>query len=327
MIFDKTSEQDTIRFDYTLLLSCQRSVESLNKTLVDVLIDVIAGYDFRLYLSSNVEHNNTFYILYSTEDEIERPEELHFINQFNTEQHNAVDESIFTEKKKVFYPAILNGQFFACVVTDRHTTDIIDAHLISILAIYTNVLNLITDSKIDGLTGLLNRKSFDQELTKERLDLDEVQRRRSDIKHKVGERYLTIIDIDHFKAVNDKYGHLVGDDVLVLLAKMIQQNFRDHDGLYRYGGEEFAIILRDILHQDTVQVLQRFCQLVREQFFPIVENITISIGFSVINPNESADSIIERADKALYYSKNNGRDQVTDYALLETAVELTENAN
>ena len=114
-----------------------------------------------------------------------------------------------------------------------------------VLRIYRNVQTLLDYSERDSLTGLLNRKIFDDSFYKVSslplLDakLDEGERR-----HASGSRYwLGVVDIDHFKTVNDRFGHLIGDEVLLLLSRIMRGAFRFSDQLYRFGGEEFVVLL------------------------------------------------------------------------------------
>jgi len=230
------------------------------------------------------------------------------------------DVSNLTESIK-YFPALGNDRISAMVVTPSDISTEVERHLLCFLAIYCNVLNLIADSRVDGLTGLDNRKTFDTELERELgLNLNEYHRRHSD-KVESAQTYLALVDIDHFKKVNDQFGHLIGDEVLLTLAQKLKSNFRDHDGLFRYGGEEFAVILRDLEPHLAEQVLQRFVVNVRNSRFPTVEHITVCVGYCMLTPGEASTEVISFADKALYHAKQNGRDQVANYYhLVETGV-------
>ena len=180
---------------------------------------------------------------------------------------------------------------------------------------------LLDNSNHDTLTGLLNRHSFEQRLTSV---VDQYQRRGNENTT----RYcFAILDIDFFKKVNDGFGHLYGDEVLILFANIMETTFRHDDMLFRYGGEEFAVLLRDIDLDTALLVLNRFREAVASYDFPQVGTITVSIGVCEIIPGTSRRDIIGHADQALYYSKSHGRNQVNSYEALITVGELSEQAN
>ena len=122
---------------------------------------------------------------------------------------------------------------------------------------------------------------------------------------------IAMIDIDHFKKVNDKYGHDVGDEVLKNLVQTIQTRSRQSDTLIRWGGEEFILLLPINNEADLYKILDSLRKTVEEERLPVIGNITISIGASIHSNLETFEETIKRADKNLYSSKENGRNQVT----------------
>ncbi len=153
----------------------------------------------------------------------------------------------------------------------------------------------------DKLTGLHNRHKFEE------LFILELERARR-FEHPLS---LIILDIDHFKAVNDTFGHDVGDKVLKSFADIIQIHIRKLDILARWGGEEF-LVLAPNTDLDHVQILAEKLRLAVEEFsFAKVQNITISAGISQLEKDDSFDDLLKRADKALYHAKENGRNQVS----------------
>jgi diguanylate cyclase (GGDEF)-like protein len=190
-------------------------------------------------------------------------------------------------------------------------------------ALYSHCLAMLDYSEIDTLTGLLNRKTFDDKLIKiltrlnslgdeSRLDKIAIPRRRRG--HGEGEEHwLAVMDIDHFKRVNDNFGHLIGDEVLLLLATLMKHSFRGEDKLFRFGGEEFVVLLKPAKRDDAMHVFERFRKTIGEYQFPQVGQITISIGFTHIAPQDSPTVVLEAADEALYYAKSHGRNQVCNY--------------
>jgi two-component system cell cycle response regulator len=157
----------------------------------------------------------------------------------------------------------------------------------------------------DGLTKLYNSRSFYSQLETE---VDRFNR----YKHPLA---LLLLDLDFFKEYNDNYGHLEGDKVLVRFSQIIKSCLRANDSAYRYGGEEFTVILPETAGAEARTVAQRIrAALEAERFCP--ENgkevqITISIGVTEYQREEELSTFIQRADKAMYLSKQNGRNKVS----------------
>ena len=189
----------------------------------------------------------------------------------------------------------------------------------SILRIYRNFQGLLDYSERDTLTGLLNRKTFDESFLKATSEpaaaamLTADGRRQEAGGHR---HWLGLIDIDHFKSVNDNFGHLIGDEVLLLLARLMRSSFRFHDRLYRFGGEEFVVLMRCSSEQDAALALERMRSNTASYPFPQVGQITISIGFTEVKPGDTPSGAFERADKAVYFAKGHGRNQVQSHAEL-----------
>lgn len=155
----------------------------------------------------------------------------------------------------------------------------------------------------DGLTNLYNRRHF--EMTFER-EFKRSRRYKSDLS-------LAVIDIDLFKTFNDTYGHSCGDYVLKELAYLLVQNFRQTDMIFRYGGEEFVILLTETPLENAVIPLERLRKAVEENRFRYKGQdlkVTISGGISSNKDIENSWDIFDKADKALYNAKENGRNQI-----------------
>jgi len=196
------------------------------------------------------------------------------------------------------------------------------------LQIYQNYLNLLNESERDTLTGLLNRRTFDRGLKKicsehiqcqnEVTDGQKIRAQSQNISH-----WLAITDIDFFKRINDDFGHIYGDEVLLLLSNIMRETFRSADVLFRFGGEEFVIILRSTDLDGATSALERFRKKVENFEFPKVGKVTTSIGFIEISEHSIPTEILGSADEALYFSKDNGRNQVNQYEQLVADGKIT----
>jgi len=199
--------------------------------------------------------------------------------------------------------------------------------------IYRNYLHLLDESEHDALTGLLNRRTFDKNLEKilaewhKELDKNSpATEKQQPLRRQANNKkanWLAVIDIDHFKQVNDRYGHLYGDEVLLLFANIMRDSFRGYDRLFRFGGEEFVVILRTTDLAGTEKALQRFRNAIATYPFPQIGHITASTGFIEIANHAIPAQVLGRADEALYYAKQNGRNRVCQYEHLVDSGSIT----
>jgi two-component system, cell cycle response regulator len=170
------------------------------------------------------------------------------------------------------------------------------------------LMTILKDSTLkDPMTGLYNRRFLD-----ELLESNVQNRVKDDHCHAI-----MMLDIDFFKQVNDTYGHDIGDEVIKRLAGTMKDSIRDSDMAVRYGGEEFIIFLLNTNINKTVEIAQRICDNFKEEKFAVGShtfNKTLSIGISYY-PTDSDNlwNTIKHADEALYYAKNNGRNQVIEF--------------
>lgn len=182
----------------------------------------------------------------------------------------------------------------------------------SILRVFQNFWNVLDESERDTLTGLLNRKTFDDAFFKTAHALPGTAAAATGATG----CWIAVLDIDHFKSVNDRFGHLIGDEVLLLVARMLREMFRHHDRLYRFGGEEFVVLLRCDTEDDARRALERVRERMANHPFPQVGRVTISIGFAQVQPGDTPSSAFGRADKAVYHAKQNGRNRVCSHGEL-----------
>lgn len=188
------------------------------------------------------------------------------------------------------------------------------------LKIYRNYLSVLDESEHDTLTGLLNRGAFDKNLEKILLgkntaaELVVLDERRKPLPNSM--HWLAVVDVDHFKRINDQHGHLHGDEALMLLASIMRKVLRGSDKLFRFGGEEFVILLKPTDFENARKVFERLRAAVESYPFPQIGKITVSIGFTRIGSHDTPSLVVGNADQALYYAKEHGRNRVCSYEKL-----------
>jgi diguanylate cyclase (GGDEF)-like protein len=156
---------------------------------------------------------------------------------------------------------------------------------------------------LDSLTGLPNRRSFDLLAAQA---LHEAQR-------DSGPLVALLIDLDHFKVLNDTHGHLAGDEVLRQFANVLQGSLRQSDILCRWGGEEFIVLLREAEGRQAVEVAEKIRRRTEQLTFSYDDRplrLTTSIGLSSLQPDDTLHALLTRADRALYCAKQAGRNRV-----------------
>jgi len=169
------------------------------------------------------------------------------------------------------------------------------------------VKELERNSNLDALTKVFNRRALANYL--EKICTRE---------NTPYELHLLILDIDDFKTINDTHGHIAGDKILIFIANMLRRVLRDGDKIFRYGGEEFVIVLNRIDREKCIAITQRLLEMIRSNqliYKGKSLNVTMSIGATQYYEGDTPDDIIARADKALYKSKRNGKNQMNSELL------------
>lgn len=194
------------------------------------------------------------------------------------------------------YSALNNQESYLPIGSDTfilHATRIENGHQLFTM---TEVTSLSEKVKYDTLTGA-HRKSYFN------IELEEI------VKSKIAST-LVILDLDDFKRINDTYGHQVGDVILQEFSQLIKHQIRQSDIFARWGGEEFALLLTDIDVTEAVKRSQSLLETISEFSFSTIGHLTASFGISYLRDNDTIDTLFERADKALYRAKKNGKNQV-----------------
>ena len=270
------------------VISDNQTNHHLTEDLQRAICDAIEGEDVVTFDSDEHHHRGTIFPVFNKNNDISA-----VLVQFSDQQR-------FDEQRIVF----------------------------GLLRIYSNYLNLLHENVRDKLTGLLNRETLNKEIlnilmekshARKRIESRGFRRATDDAQY-----WLGVIDVDHFKDINDKFGHLFGDEVLILMASFMTDVFRDDDLLFRYGGEEFVVIIRVLTKEDALSVFDRLRTRIFDHSFPQVGNMAVSIGMVEINEQEGSSDVIHSADKALYYAKDNGRNRTCVFEELIAEGKITQ---
>lgn len=200
---------------------------------------------------------------------------------------------------------LLGKELLLAIVEKRSHPWHFDSFQDALLAFTSSVMDykiylLNIRSNIDVLTGLPGRRMLDESFDRQLLDAEPLN------------LYILLLDIDRFKYVNDTYGHLVGDIVLRALASNLLSWTRYDEVAYRYGGEEFIIIIRTKTDEQACQAGLRLCRLIGQKKIPYADGeigITVTAGITRVQPGETLDTALGRADRAMYQGKQTGRNR------------------
>ncbi|MDH4198816.1 MAG: GGDEF domain-containing protein [Spirochaetia bacterium] len=172
--------------------------------------------------------------------------------------------------------------------------------------IFINFYYAIRSNERDFLTNLYNRRAFDRKVNT-----------LQDPNYDYGKQdFLILVDIDFFKKINDSFGHMIGDEVLILFSRILKENIRAQDTIFRIGGEEFVILTLEATHRNVFHAAERLRTTIQNSSFPQIQTLTISIGYTAIDYPLNIFYTLKKADQALYYGKEHGRNQVFSYEWL-----------
>jgi len=332
----------------------QRDSDSLPRTLLTALADILPLKEAVMYKVVGTPPAVTLkqFLKLATQSNWSDPKRNKIIDdvidiKLNACLEKCIDQAdLVVDKKepgliKILIPIVIEEKIITIVEavlqvdSDEAITDFIEV-IKSIVKIYENHLVVLNESERDKLTGLFNRRTFDSKLNqmllvqKNKNYLRQLEKNKNEKRSVIPDAsaWLVMLDIDFFKRVNDEYGHVAGDEVLLRLSQQMQECFRQTDLLFRFGGEEFVIVLEPIPLEMAQATLERFRRSVAEHQFPYVGKVTISIGYAMITENDFPATVLDCSDKALYYAKEHGRNSVHNYELLikygalEVAAEL-----
>jgi len=215
-----------------------------------------------------------------------------------------LSHSVTPKKVKTIADGILSET--RSIINENHSLkQEMDDTILEIDSLKKELEGMKQAAKTDMLTGLLNRRGFDDAAVQA---IEHTNREKTHLS-------IIIADIDHFKQVNDTHGHLIGDNVLKLLSKLLKDHIKGKDTAARFGGEEFILILPETRLEGgftLAEQIRRNLQTMRwrtKNSGSTIGPITISLGVSQYRPGEQIETLIHRADEALYFAKENGRNK------------------
>lgn len=313
----------------------QRDLDSMETSLVATLAELLPVIAVSI-LKTSCENNE---VLSETVISLTIDEKKASPNCWNIESHTPVSSEhllVCTRSSTIttyrheegyfryLFPIYEESHTIACMVIDSYEDLSAQMSLIEGFGkIYQNYRILFNESERDKLTGLYNRRTFDNKLSR----LFQIQQAHS-LEKKSGHQderrflesadsaWLIIIDIDHFKRVNDVYGHVFGDEVILTVSQILKACFRKTDLLFRVGGEEFVILIEPVAEHIAADLIERFRKAVADHDFSQIGTITVSAGYARVNENDYPPAVFDFADKALYYSKEHGRNCSHNYETL-----------
>ena len=219
----------------------------------------------------------------------------------NTKYIEKLKLYLFVEINKKEYIGEPKKTFYANLAISLLVTILVTLIIVYTINIYQK--QLVEMASEDSLTRLANRRKF-----------NELFEKFYKLYHKgVNKLTLVLIDIDDFKKVNDDFGHLVGDQVLIRMAEILRTELRNSDMITRWGGEEFALLLVDVELEDATKIAQKVCEVVREDGVLnelLGRQLTVRIGLGELSSLESQDGLVHKVDSALYEAKRTGKNQV-----------------
>lgn len=300
--------------DMIIRITACMDTDSLHKRFVLELSSILA--DQEVFILRSQKQNGVCQCI--AQGSVNKVEVFNFSQKVHADVDN-IDAFVIKQKSETGF--VLSRRckvgFFIHVYSAGSASKPLLESIDSLLSIYLNQLSLLWNGMQDPLTGLFNRQAFDNKLGRLFTRQDKcIYRRRSDAIPQQSAVCFAFVDIDFFKKINDEHGHLYGDEVLIKLSALMRSFFRENDLLFRYGGEEFAIVLKEVDLPTADTILKRFLRELTQHDFGLAGQISVSIGFTEFRLDTSLRKIIAHADSALYYSKEHGRSQVNCYEYL-----------
>jgi len=322
-------------FSWILTLSAQKDYQALTHHFLALLMN-LAGVHRAVAYEMHSQTNKRTGDVGSVQEQLVIRFPLDFTKEENERHNHLLDKLDDTcdintgePDRNGFYPWTIlsitgsNGPDRAILIEGE-----LGMALVSLLSrlreFYRNLVILHDIKERDVLTRLSNRQSLESRL----LSVWEHYNSHPITDNKQQKcSWVAILDIDHFKRINDNFGHLYGDEVLLIFSQIMTRTFRHNDFLFRFGGEEFVVILNLATRAGAEIALNRFREAIANHHFPAVGKVTVSIGVTHIDRAYMQTTLLDHADKALYLAKETGRNKVVVYDdMTDTAGESGEDA-
>jgi len=334
--------------DHIVRISARRDRTEINTALVEAILEIFGPRSLRIYRCFPSGNKTVLFTCagfgqdgsfshnaYLPERQFCKPIEQDRLLRRAQKEASIVLDVLPDGANRLVFPVISLDQLIYLVdivISETFPSDQ-RVMLMGLLEYFTHHIALLDYGEGDTLTGLANRKTFDKPLFEVlgKAANDNLQFNLSLPKRRQGsndsQHWLAVCDIDHFKRINDTHGHLIGDEVLVMFARLMRESFRYDDQLFRFGGEEFVAVLQPAKQVSVHTIFERFRRSVESHIFSRVGQVTVSIGYSQLLPNDTPPDVIDRADEALYYAKNHGRNQSACFETLVSTGELMPKAS
>ncbi|MDX1453220.1 MAG: GGDEF domain-containing protein [Oleiphilaceae bacterium] len=292
--------------------------------MADLLVANFSGAQLMVYEvhAARIDHSKSPCLICSDCLSIEEPiylnDDQELEEAYNTK--SIQKQSVNAHETSIVIPVVLYDQTISHLirVTHPYPSGTAAEVLEGLMSICGDIFRSLHEKGYDPLTRILNRQAFDQvasslAYSQPRNNVDTNGAQKKSFKS------IAIMDIDHFKQINDHYGHAIGDETLVLFSQTVRSVLRQEDLFFRYGGEEFVVLVKDVDFDQAQTVLERCREAIAGRRFPQVGQVTVSIGFTDLEPQSHPVESLTKADKALYFAKQNGRNQVASYEQLVEA--------
>ncbi|CAA6818500.1 MAG: Unknown protein [uncultured Sulfurovum sp.] len=287
--------------DNILILSDRHKINMIN----DAGLKVFGYESLKSFLLSNVDISNSFINNEIDNDAIDdnKKASIPYIDRYSYGK-NWIDTIARSPTKqvkvKIFSKEDLLDQNYQITVSKLKFSNQYSLSFTNISQLEAKRLSIKKQAEYDPLTNIYNRVKLDRLLRDISFDVKKFNQ----------EATLILFDIDHFKSVNDDYGHNVGDSVLIELSGLVRISLRPEDIFARWGGEEFVILLKNTSLKETTALASRLRQEIEKFHFSTVKDVTCSFGVTEFRAGDTERLLFKRVDEALYEAKENGRNQV-----------------
>lgn len=319
-------QQHDIVINNIVNLTSQRDTNLLALSLFISVAEIVKASTLSILHISNRE-KPTSLIKFKNKSCIKKSQNIavedKLLQAFKYIKENSLTEHLIEGPSNYQYIKLLQderrGHQFLLIDLSNKLSDEQLYSLAGTIKIYKNFVDLLIESQTDELTGLANRKTFDSSISQFFVNntptakyIEHDRRSKESMKNTSQQlHWIAVIDIDDFKRINDDFGHLYGDEILIHLSQIIRKNFRVDDLQFRFGGEEFVILLKSPSKEQIFKILNRFREEVANYDFPNVGQVTVSIGATEFVKGIFHVTLIDYADQALYYSKKKGKNCLT----------------